>query len=596
MIYLSRRLIIGATFTLTVLLLLYRSPTTDGPLFPYRRVRHASRSTWRARPQQHPVSAFEPLPTGPLQPIPPIQHAFPPETADAKRVREERQRAVRDAFAHAWHGYRTRAWLQDEVAPLSGGARTTFGGWAATLVDSLDTLYVMGFTHEFHEAVEAVRGINFNAPAQETLNVFETTIRYLGGLLAAYDLSGRSVLLDKALELGEMLYAAFDTENRMPVARWNWTHAATGGAQRAQPFVIVAETGSLSLEFTRLAQLSGDAKFYDAIARITRVFESQQNATKVPGLWPLIFNAEQADARGGDSFSLGAMADSLYEYLPKQHLLLGGRAPQYRRMYEAAVDAAKRKLFFRPMHPANADLLMSGSLHVGPDGEERLEAEGQHLVCFAGGMLALAARAFGTEHRHLSTARKLTEGCVWAYDALPTGVMPETFTAIRLVADGGWDEPGWKREARARAPEGFQGSEDEWIAQARLPQGFVRIASGAYHLRPEAIESVFYMYPRDGRARVDGDGLALVSGRREADPDRCGARRARGRDAGSAAADGFYGELLDGGDAEVFLLAVQRTGGGQLGRVRAEHGGASAQAAESAKRMVLKSGVWLKAF
>ena len=389
---------------------------------------------------------------------------------------------------------------------MSGGARTTFGGWAATLVDSLDTLFIMGFAHEFHEAVDAVRGIDFNAPAQETLNVFETTIRYLGGLLAAYDLSGRAVLLDKALELGEMLYVAFDTENRMPVARWNWTHAAVGGAQRAEPFVIVAETGSLSLEFTRLAQLSGDPKFYDAVARIAEVFRAQQNATKVPGLWPLIFNAEQADARAGDSFSIGAMADSLFEYLPKQYLLLGGRAPEYRTMYEAAIDAAKRKLFFRPMHPANADVLMSGSLHVGPDGEESFEAEGQHLVCFAGGMMALAARAFGTEHRHLSTARRLTDGCVWAYDALPTGVMPETFTALRCEAECGWDERGWKREARARAPEGFAGSEDDWIAAARLPPGVVRIGSGAYHLRPEAVESVFYMY------RVTGDAAWMETG------------------------------------------------------------------------------------
>ena len=94
---------------------------------------------------------------------------------------------------------------------------------AATLVDSLDTLHIMGFEKEFDEAVAAVSQIDFNRPGEEILNVFETTIRYLGGLLAAYDLSGRAILQDKALELGEMLYAAFDTENRLPVARWNWT-------------------------------------------------------------------------------------------------------------------------------------------------------------------------------------------------------------------------------------------------------------------------------------------------------------------------------------------------------------------------------------
>ena len=33
--------------------------------------------------------------------------------------------------------YRKYAWLQDEVRPLSGGVNNPFGGWAATLVDSL---------------------------------------------------------------------------------------------------------------------------------------------------------------------------------------------------------------------------------------------------------------------------------------------------------------------------------------------------------------------------------------------------------------------------------------------------------------------------
>ena len=56
----------------------------------------------------------------------------------------------------------------------------------------------------------------------ETISVFETTIRHLGGLLSTYDFSGNSILLNKAMELGEMLYVAFDTPNRMPVPYWSW--------------------------------------------------------------------------------------------------------------------------------------------------------------------------------------------------------------------------------------------------------------------------------------------------------------------------------------------------------------------------------------
>ena len=62
---------------------------------------------------------------------------------------------------------------------------------------------------------------NIPSVANRSNVVFETTIRYLGGLLSAYDLSGNTVLLKKAWELGNILYAAFDTPSRMPVPYWS---------------------------------------------------------------------------------------------------------------------------------------------------------------------------------------------------------------------------------------------------------------------------------------------------------------------------------------------------------------------------------------
>jgi mannosyl-oligosaccharide alpha-1,2-mannosidase len=76
--------------------------------------------------------------------------------------------AVREALGHSWKGYEELAWLFDEVIPISGGYRTTNGGWGASVVDSLDTLWIMSTQAEFE---------------QLPLNVFETTIRYLGGFL-----------------------------------------------------------------------------------------------------------------------------------------------------------------------------------------------------------------------------------------------------------------------------------------------------------------------------------------------------------------------------------------------------------------------------
>ena len=114
--------------------------------------------------------------------------------------------------------------MKDELVPVSGTGRNKFGGWAATLVDTLDTLWIMEKTADFEQAVGAIKEIDFSQTDDEEINVFETAIRYLGGLLAANDLTEGAYpqLLEKALEVGNLLYAAFDTPNRMPVARWKW--------------------------------------------------------------------------------------------------------------------------------------------------------------------------------------------------------------------------------------------------------------------------------------------------------------------------------------------------------------------------------------
>jgi len=131
---------------------------------------------------------------------------------------------VEESFVHSWTGYKEHAWLRDEVAPLSGQYKDTFGGWAATLVDALDTLWIMGMKEDFEIAVNAVQEIDFSTTETDTVNVFETTIRYMGGFLAAYDVSGGKypVLLGKAVEVGELLMSCFDTPNRMPISRWDW--------------------------------------------------------------------------------------------------------------------------------------------------------------------------------------------------------------------------------------------------------------------------------------------------------------------------------------------------------------------------------------
>ena len=176
---------------------------------------------------------------------------------------------MKSTFIRAWEGYKNQAWLKDELLPISGCSRDRFGGWAATLVDSLDTLKTRDLKVDFAQAVGAIEEIDSTQTTDDEVNVFETTVRYLGGLLAARDLCRegpeeeehwREVLMGKAVDLGKFLYAAFDTPNRMPATRWKWKNARYGKFEEAPASVVLAELGFMSLEFTRLSQVTGDLK------------------------------------------------------------------------------------------------------------------------------------------------------------------------------------------------------------------------------------------------------------------------------------------------------------------------------------------------
>ena len=181
---------------------------------------------WSKMPESFPVSSTIQLPTGSPKPVPKIQHDFSKksESALAKSDRLDKLEIIKSEFEHAWAGYKEYAWLQDELAPVTNGSKNPFAGWGATLVDSLDSLWILGMMDEFEEAVAAVDKIDFTTSPRNDIPLFETTIRYLGGLIAAYDISDGKYrsLLDKAVELAEILMGAFDTPNRMPITYYYW--------------------------------------------------------------------------------------------------------------------------------------------------------------------------------------------------------------------------------------------------------------------------------------------------------------------------------------------------------------------------------------
>ncbi|KAJ8059411.1 hypothetical protein OCU04_012358 [Sclerotinia nivalis] len=382
--------------------------------------------------------------------------------------------------------------MHDEVMPLSGGQKDTFVGWAATLVDSLDTLYIMGLKEAFEDALESLKRIDFSKPNTERVPVFESTIRYLGGLLGAWDVSGHRypILLEKAKQLGDLLFKAFNTESGIPTPYYWWEkELQKGGKILGENGVLVAQIASLSLEFIRLSQVTGDRKYEKSIQKITDQLENTQNTTALPGMWP-----SQANCMGSNlaflslSFTLGAFGDSAFEYLPKTHLILpkSSSADQYLRMYRNALSTITKHLIFRPNLPGDPDILFTGTVDVD-SGQPLLDAQIQHLACFTGGMVGLGSR-INQSPPEMETAIKLTNGCIWAYENTPSGIMPEMFHVDPCTNTSSCE---------------FHGSSSD--------NGFTRIEDPSYQLRPEAIESVFIMYRLTGDPTWQEKGWKMFS-------------------------------------------------------------------------------------
>lgn len=508
-------------------------------LFPQTSYKELPR--WKKTPEQFPLAPEEliKLPAGKPKELPRLQAKFKAELEDERRTRLKRLAVIKEAFEHAWAGYKASAMGHDELVPMRGGWKDSFNGWGATLVDALDTLWIMDMKEEFDIAVDQIKEIDFTTSERSDIPLFETVIRYLGGLMGAYDVSRHQypVLLEKARELAEILIGAFDTPNRMPTLYYLWAPEFASKTHRSSRQAILAEIGSLTVEFTRLAQLTNESQYYDAIARITNELEAIQMSTRLPGLWPSKLDAtgcerpqpahysghferglasnvstipvpkqsarpvptdirsykhflDQRDEGGHtkdsepanynqmdekrpgtheippqhdchpiqgkglfkETFSMGAEADSMYEYLPKEYMLLGGLNEQYKTMYEKAMATTREHLLFQPMvkHGRNmrfmATLDIKKSFSMSQPDPVSSKYEGTHLACFTGGMFAIGARLFGIKG-DMDIAANLTDGCVWAYESTYTGIMPESFLMVpckKNVSPCVWDENRYK--------------------------------------------------------------------------------------------------------------------------------------------------------
>ncbi|KAG8518622.1 Endoplasmic reticulum mannosyl-oligosaccharide 1,2-alpha-mannosidase [Galemys pyrenaicus] len=380
---------------------------------------------------------------------PPEPSRAPRRIPSAPASPNERQLAVIDAFRHAWSGYRKFAWGHDELKPVSRSFSEWFG-LGLTLIDALDTMWILGLREEFEEARSWVsQRLQFQKDVD--VNLFESTIRILGGLLSAYHLSGDALFLRRAEDFGNRLLPAFQTPSKIPYSDVN---IGTGVAHppRWTSDSTVAEVTSIQLEFRELSRLTGVKKFREAAEAVTRHVHGLPG--KKDGLVPMFINTHSGLFTHTAVFTLGARADSYYEYLLKQWIQGGKTEKQLLEDYLQAVEGVRKHLL-RRSEPGK--LAFVGELAHG-----RFSSKMDHLVCFLPGTLALGAH-HGLPADHMELARALMDTCYQMNRQMETGLSPEIVHFSLHPQRGGKD---------------------------------VQVKPGDRHnlLRPETVESLFYLH------------------------------------------------------------------------------------------------------
>lgn len=216
---------------------------------------------------------------------------------------------VRSEFKWAWDHYVERAWGKDEINPVSGTSQSFFiegRDLGLSLIEALDTLWLMELDDEFQQGVDWVKtSLDFDVDA--FAQTFETNIRLVGGLLSAHLASGDPVLLEKARDLADRLMKAFEASpHGLP---YRYVNLRTGAVR--DPETNLAEIGTYAAEFGVLGQLTGDGRYYAAAKRAMRHALDRRSEL---GLMAANIHAETGGFTSRNA-SIDVYADSFYEYL-----------------------------------------------------------------------------------------------------------------------------------------------------------------------------------------------------------------------------------------------------------------------------------------
>ncbi|KAK5131655.1 hypothetical protein LTR08_000782 [Meristemomyces frigidus] len=430
--------------------------------------------------------------SGPLPACKTIQYDFPAGSGS----NADRAAAVQEAYVFGWDAYTKYAFGKDELQPLNASGMNDWYGWGVTIVDAIDTAIVMNLTDIVTQQLAFIQNINFNATTYGPVEIFDTSIRYLGGLISAYDLlkSGQfpntydqaqvDALLAQSVSLADKIAFGFNSPTGLSSTNVNFTSnepvfgtytiAATNQTFNS---TNTASTGTFILEWFRLSDLTGNETYRQLSARAESYLVNPSPAPVYPGLVGTQFDVDTGDMLTFDG-GWHAGVDSFLEYLIKTYQYqVTETTTQYKDFWLQAVQSTTEYITLHPYgFPAItflSELDVNGSISYSED----------DFTCFAGGNFLLGAKLLDMPEL-IDLGLDVTDGCHQTYNTTLTGLGPIAWA--------------WYNESNL-AYDPLDNNDAPERRFATKYGYFIPDGSENYASRPETIESLFYAH------RITGD-------------------------------------------------------------------------------------------
>ncbi|KAM5534000.1 hypothetical protein V8D89_012320 [Ganoderma adspersum] len=373
---------------------------------------------------------------------------------------------VKNIFLTSWDAYMEYAYPHDDLTPISKSWTDGRNGWGASLVDALSTLAIMGETDLLEQAVNHTATVDFTRDhSGSTVSVFETTIRYIGGLLSAYELSNKTypVLVTQAQTLADKLAFAWSRGNTIPYGTININTTVPSNGTTS-----IAGAGTLTLEWSRLANYTGNDTYRALAENTVRAIIAQSKP--LPG-----FPAQGIDPATsepvGAYVTWGGGSDSYLEYLIKYPRLTNTDDDIFADSWATAVDSSIKTLLRR-------STVGNWTYLADQDDSGIIRHIGSHLACFMAGNWIMGGRLLNNQ-TIVNLGLELNEGCWNTYASTVTGIGPEAFAYFS--SDGN-----------------YTGSTPSTAQRVFYNQHGFFITTSYYYMRPEVLESNFYAWRYTG--------------------------------------------------------------------------------------------------